>query len=204
MGKKTAIVIGFIFFLLGVVGVYNAASSIGAAPVEKKDLETKGVITEVFVDVLEHKLTGVDLDKHFQFDYEFVAENGETYHGTETISEAEAEILAEGQKITIQYHSHNPGVNAAKGYGVYLPVDSFVEHSASTRIIVCSVFGFLGMILLYTGFTYKEDGEQDLAENEQFFEKPPEQPAAPADAEVVDEQMEKLERYRQAYMANQK
>ncbi len=209
MGKKTAICLGAGLFLIGAFGVFLAINSIGAPAVVKKDLETKGVITDLYADVVEHKLTGIDLSKHYQFDYEFVAENGKTYGKTATISEAEAQGLAVGQKITVQYHSHHPSINAAKGYGVYLPVDSFVEHSPMSRILVCSVFCVLGAILLYSGFTYKEDGDQEQITEGDFFEQPAQQqptqqPAAANSSEIPDEQMEKLERYRQAYLANQK
>ena len=198
MGNKTLIAVGTGIACLGLFGVYNAIRSYTADPVEKSDLEATGVITSIYADVVEHRLTGIDLTAHYQFDYEFVAADGETYYGTETIEEREAGLLNQGQDIEVQYYSHQPGINAAKGWGVYIPVDNMPKSTPTFRLFFSLGVAGLGGLLIFSTFLGKEDEEPEPARASASQPRP-----VPQDPTAGAEELEKLERYRKAYLAHQ-
>lgn len=158
--KKLAVWgIGFGLVLLGCYGMWKAANEWEKPPTVREDIETKGIVTRVTVTELKHAI-GVTIDRTFRLNFEFVAQDGQTYSGQEIIDQAQANTLSEGDEVTVKYHSNNPSINAAIYYGTYIPADTFGEQSPQTRMMFCSVFCVMGLLVLaYAKLSAQEQRE---------------------------------------------
>ncbi len=155
--KKTVLRIGIVVLCVGLIGVYNAISDLGKAPVEKKDLQATGIITNIYGNQLKHELTGVVIDTHYKLDYSFVTEDGEKYTNTKTISESQFRSLKKGQEVTVLYHSNLPSINGMPGLGTYRSVKHFPSSTPKNRLWGCLATCGFGAFFIVGAIFGKED-----------------------------------------------
>ena len=183
MGKKVLFCVGVGITLLGLYGVVKAIRAYGEPPRERADLETIGTIYELEGEDLKLRLTGTTISSSFKLKYEFVAENGKQYLGWETINEHQFRGLREGGTVTVQYHSSNPNISAAKGYGTYISVAELPDYSPKQRLYGCFGITGFGVFVVAAALFIKDE------------EPPSTEPAAAE--KFSDDPMESLHRWRQ-------
>ena len=147
--NKTLVCFAAGLVLLGGLGTYNAINRMGKAPVERKDLTAVGEITFKEATVLQHA-TGYVLDTTYDMRYSFQASDGQLYIGEDKLTESQYNRLSKGDKVTVQYHSHHPSINASQ-YGHYVAVEDLPSASNTMRLAVCSGALVVGLVLLAFG-----------------------------------------------------
>ena len=157
MGKKTLIGIGVAIFLLGCVGVYNAITDFGQPAEERSDVETAGTIYDLEGEELKVRGIGTTIDSHFKLKYKFTANDGQEYLGYESIHRAQFNALREGDEVTVLYHSNNPNISAAKGFGTYMGVDQFPRTDPKKRLFGCAAIAAFGICVIIASFFCVEE-----------------------------------------------
>lgn len=160
MGKITTLLIGVGMIGLGLLGTYNAVSGFGKAPVEKTDMTTTGTVTHLTATELRHAV-GVTLNTTYSMNYSFPAADGKTYTGEHNnLDEAKFNSLAEGDEITVKYHSNQPSINGAPAYGTYIPVGTFKSAPPQTRMYGCLGIAALGVLVVVYAVKFFDEQPQ--------------------------------------------